>query len=85
MNTYGSKINVGTNSDGTPITHCPHEYCDTLKNVYLEDFLYSEEYLDYQKRSGNAGLKYSKFREGAKMCPCIQVKKVFVTSVLKKL
>jgi hypothetical protein len=41
-----------------------------MKNVYLEDFLYSHEYTDWQKTSGKS-LGYSKFVQGAKMCKCI--------------
>jgi hypothetical protein len=69
LNTFGNKIRVGTSEDGSPIHHCPHELNDTLKNVFLQDFLYSPEYEDWHKISGTT-MEYSKFAEGATMCPC---------------
>jgi hypothetical protein len=30
MNTFGTKIKVGEDEDGSPVYHSPHEYNDTL-------------------------------------------------------
>lgn len=74
MNTFGTKVKVGVKDDGTPIYHSPHEFNDTMKNVYLKDFLYSVEYEDWQRINGKT-IGYSKFREGATMCRCIRAPK----------
>ena len=71
LNTFGPKVRVGTNQAGDPIEHHVHEYHDTLKNIYLGDFKESVEFEDYCRTSGKEDLSYSKFVEGALMCPCI--------------
>ena len=72
LNTFGPKLKVGTNDHGDPIEHHVHEYHDTLKNIYLGDFKESDEFEEYCRTSGKQDLSYSKFLEGALMCPCIQ-------------
>lgn len=67
VNTFGNKIKVGPKS-----YHAVHEYHDTLKNIYLDDFKNSVEFKDFQQRTGRSSLSYTKFLEGALMCPCIR-------------
>ena len=44
LNTFGAKILIsGSEKDGTAQYHFPHEHTDTLKNIYLTDFVHSDE------------------------------------------
>ena len=72
MNTFGSKVKIsGNEKDGTAEYHYPHEYNDTLKNVYLSEFLYSEEYDLLKKKHNRSSVSYSIFKQGALLCPCV--------------
>jgi hypothetical protein len=72
INTFGTKVIVGTNEDGTPIYHPIHEFGDTLWNIYLEDFKRSKEFAELCRQTGRTTISFSKFREGALACPCIR-------------
>ena len=67
MNTFGNKIKIGPDK-----YHAMHEYHDTLKNIYLDDFLNSVDFEEYCARTGRTSVSYGKFLEGALMCPCIR-------------
>ena len=67
VNTFASKINVGDMK-----YHAVHEYNDTLKNIYLDDFQASVEYMAFRKRTGREKIGYTKFKEGALQCKCIK-------------
>jgi hypothetical protein len=71
VNTFGAKVKVGKDERGDDLFHAPHEYTDTLKNIYLSDFKESVEYAAYRERSGGKDLGYSKFKEGVHLCPCV--------------
>ena len=53
MNTFGNKVRVGNN-----IYHPIHEYNDTLKNIYLDDFRHSEEFKLTCTDSGRTNITY---------------------------
>jgi hypothetical protein len=72
INTFGTKVKVGVDDHGEIIEHAVHEYHDTLKNIYLGDFKQSDEFEEYCRRSGKADISFSKFKEGALLCPCIR-------------
>lgn len=74
VNTFGPKIKVGKDVSGNSIYHPVHEYNDTLKNIYLDDFLSSEaNKATLAEMSGkNKKVSYTKFLDGAKSCPCIR-------------
>lgn len=78
LNTFGAKVKVGTDINGLDIEHAVHEYHDTLQNIYLGDFMESEEFAKFCQRSGKTGISFSKFVEGALQCPCIQAPKMRV-------
>lgn len=67
MNTFSGKVKV---ADDT--YHAVHEYHDTLKNIYLDDFLSSREFEEFVARTGKTSVSFTKFKEGALMCPCIR-------------
>jgi hypothetical protein len=52
--------------------HPIHEYSDTLRNIYMDDFKASDQFKEFQKRTGRNSISFTKFSEGAKQCPCIQ-------------
>ena len=70
VNTFGKKVKIGT-VDGIDQYHAQHEYTDTLKNIYAQDFKDSVEYEDFCRDTGRDGISYSKFKEGVRLCPCI--------------
>ena len=43
-----------------------------MKNIYLGDFKQSEFFNEYCAQSGKSDISFSKFKQGAFMCPCIQ-------------
>jgi hypothetical protein len=52
--------------------HYPHEYSDTLKNIYLTDFLQSDEHEQLQRKHNRAkDVSFTTFKTGAMSCPCI--------------
>jgi hypothetical protein len=67
VNTFGSKILVGKDK-----YHARHEYHDTLKNIYLDDFQNSIEFQDFVQRTGKTSVSFRTFVDGALMCPCIK-------------
>lgn len=67
VNTFGNKVKVGENE-----YHAVHEYNDSLRNIFLDDFKHSLEFDMFCKRTGRKSLSYSKFVEGALSCPCIR-------------
>ena len=72
INTFGSKIVVGKDQEGNNVEHAVHEYHDTLQNIYCGDFKKSDESKDFCEATGRTTLSYTKFKEGAFMCPCIK-------------
>jgi hypothetical protein len=54
------------------VFHPVHEYNDTLKNIYMDDFKASPEYKLFQEKTGRKSISYSMFVRGAKMCKCIK-------------
>lgn len=78
VNTFANKVKVGTDSEGRYLYHPVHEYRDSVKNIYADDFLKSQAFKDFQERTGRATLSFSKFKEGAFKCPCIQAPKMKV-------
>lgn len=72
VNTFGNKVKCGKDKNGNDIFHPIHEYNDTLKNIYADDFKESIAFEEFCKRTGRTDISYSKFREGALKCPCIQ-------------
>ena len=52
--------------------HFPHEYNDTLYNIYKKEFLISEEYEYLKTVSKRDNISYRIFLEGALLCPCIR-------------
>ena len=64
-------MKVGKDAQGEDVFHAPHEYSDTLKNIYLSDFKESVEYAAYLERSGKTDFGYSKFKQGVHLCPCV--------------
>lgn len=73
VNTFSPKVHVGKG-----VFHPVHEYCDTMKNIYHNDFLKSAEFKAFQERTGRETLGFRKFKEGCFMCPCIQQPKMRV-------
>ena len=73
MNTFAAKVKVGDNC-----YHPVHEYRDTVKNIFLDDFLNSKAFEEYKEESGRDTISFSKFKEGAFMCPCIRAPKARV-------
>ena len=71
-NTFGTKVFCGVDENGDDIEHSVHEYHDTLHNIYLGDFKESEHFEEFCRRTGKTDISFTKFREGALMCPCIQ-------------
>lgn len=67
MNTFGNKIKVGDDK-----YHAIHESHDTLKNIYIDDFLHSVELEEFCARTGRTTVFYGKFLEGALRCRCIR-------------
>jgi hypothetical protein len=67
INTFGKKVKVGNDN-----YHAIREYSDTLKNIYADNFLSSQEYDDYIRTSGVKSIGYTKFKEGALSCPCVK-------------
>lgn len=67
VNTFGSKVRV---DEG--VFHAVHEYNDTLRNIYLDDFQQSEEFQAFCNRTGRSSIGFSKFKVGALSCRCIQ-------------
>lgn len=67
VNTFGGKVKVAEET-----YHAVHEYQDTLKNIYLDDFQSSRELEDFVARTGKTSVSFTKFKEGALMCPCIR-------------
>lgn len=67
VNTFGSKIKVTEN-----VYHAVHEYHDTLKNIYLDEFQCSVEFQDFVAKTGKTSVSFGKFLEGALSCPCIK-------------
>ena len=63
---------MGKDKDHKPIEHPIHEYHDTLKNIYLGDFMQSQEFQEWRRVSGKDTISFSKFVEGALKCRCIQ-------------
>ena len=76
VNTFANKVNIGKNSEGIDQYHPVHEYRDTVKNIYADDFLKSQAFKDFRERTGRATISFSKFKEGAFKCPCIQPPKM---------
>ena len=72
INTFGARTTVGTDKDGNKIEHAVHEYHDTLKNIYLDDFKQSEQYEMFCRDSGKKEIGFTLFKEGALSCSCIQ-------------
>ena len=52
--------------------HAVHEYNDTLHNIFTKEFPESPEFAAFQESTGRKTIGYSKFVEGALLCPCIQ-------------
>jgi hypothetical protein len=67
INTFRNKVLI---DEG--LYHPVHEYCDTLKNIYLDDFLHSPQYNEFKERTGRNTISFTLFKKGAKMCPCIK-------------
>ena len=67
MNTFGNKVKVAPD-----VYHPIHEYHDTLKNIYIDDFKNSVEFQEFKGRTGRSSISYTKFLEGALKCPCIR-------------
>jgi hypothetical protein len=67
VNTFGNKIKVGKDK-----FHPVHEYCDSLKNIYQDDFKNSIEFQEFVERTGITTVSYGKCVEGALSCPCIR-------------
>ena len=67
VNTFSKKVKVGEDQ-----YHAIHEYNDTLKNIYVDDFKTSMEFQSFCRRTGRTDVGYSKFKEGALSCKCIQ-------------
>lgn len=67
VNTFASKVKIGKDK-----YHAVHEYQDTLKNIYLDEFLTSMEFQDFARRTGKTSISYGIFLKGALMCPCIR-------------
>lgn len=73
VNTFGGKIRTGEiNSRGEAVYHFPHNYNDTLFNIYKLEFLVSEEYNYLKTVSKRDNVSYRIFLEGAHLCPCIR-------------
>ena len=72
MNTYGQKIFVGKDKAGIRQHHFPHEYSNTLYDIYLHDFLLSDEYAYLKKSHKGDSISFSTFKLGALQCPCIR-------------
>jgi hypothetical protein len=73
LNTYGAKVLVsGSVKDGNEVTHYPHEYTDNLKNIYLTEFLPSDEHNLLCRIHNKSIIGYSIFKEGALHCPCVR-------------
>jgi hypothetical protein len=58
--------------EGTAEFHYPHEYTDTYKNIYLTEFLYSDEHALLCRMHNKSSIGYSVFKEGASICPCVR-------------
>ena len=67
MNTFGSKVKI---ADG--IYHAVHEYTDTLKNIYYDEFRNSIELQDFVQRTGKTMVSFGMFLKGALKCKCIR-------------
>lgn len=78
VNTFANKVRVGKDSAGKDQFHPVHEYRDTVKNIYTDVFLKSLAFKEFQERTGRETLSFSKFKEGAFKCPCIQLPKMRV-------
>lgn len=63
---------VGKDAYGHDIYHPIHEYNNTLKDIYLGEFMESEIYEEMLKNSGRSSISFTIFREGALKCKCIQ-------------
>lgn len=72
MNTFCSKVRVSEKNAPTAEYHAVHEYNDTLKNIFADEFLNSIEFQDFVERTGKQSISFSKFLEGACACPCIR-------------
>ena len=73
MNTFAPKVPL---ADGS--YHPVHEFCDTVKNIYNDDFLKSPEFAAFKERTKRDTICFSLFKRGATMCPCIQKPKMRV-------
>jgi hypothetical protein len=72
LNTFGAKILVsGKTQDNNAVYHYPHEYTDTLKNIYMTDFLGSDHHEKLLRSRNGRPVSLSTFKEGASKCPCI--------------
>lgn len=67
VNTFGNKVQVAPG-----VYHAIHEYHDTLKNIYMDDFKNSVEFKELKERTGRSSISYSTFLKGALKCPCIR-------------
>jgi hypothetical protein len=67
VNTFANKVEVAPE-----VYHPVHEYQDTLKNIYLDDFKTSAEYKLFQKKTGKTNISFTTFYRGVKVCPCIR-------------
>ena len=67
VNTFGNKVKVVPG-----LYHAVHEYNDTLKNIYLDDFQASEEFQSFCNRSGRKSICFNTFKRGALRCDCIK-------------
>jgi hypothetical protein len=67
VNTFSAKVKV---AEG--VYHPVHEYRDTVRNIYNDDFLHSAEYRSLLEEHDRDSISFSKFKEGAFMCPCIR-------------
>lgn len=67
VNTFGSKVKVGEDR-----YHAVHEYTDTLKNIYMDDFRNSIEFQNFAQRTGRSSVSYGLFLKGALSCKCIK-------------
>ena len=73
VNTFASKVKLPNGK-----FHPVHEYHDTLMNIYLDEFLNSDELKLYQETTGKNTISYTTFIKGAFMCPCIKAPKMRV-------
>ena len=76
-NTFEKKVNTGeTDSNGKPIKHYPHEYCDTLISIYSNEFLESSEFAILTNVLKRDSISFTVFVNGATKCPCVQQPKM---------